>query len=144
MSADPVFRDADEFREVVDRLFTRLSRDDDLGARLQAADLPSRFDVTDLQLVLHVRPAHDGEGDGHLVWSWTDEVAWEPSIVWRMTSAVTNRFWQGRENVAIALARRRLRVTGDRRAALALIPLLKPFFPQYRAMLEADFPHLVV
>ena len=143
MSADPAFRDADEFREVMDRLLKQFSTDPDLGPRLRAADLPSRFEVNDLDVVLHIRPAAPDEPDGHLRWTW-DEVDWEPHVTWRMDSPVVNRFYQGRENVAVALARRRIRIAGDRRAALALIPLIKPFFPRYRALLEDDYPHLVV
>lgn len=144
MSPDPAFRDADEFREVLDRTLALLSAQAGLGLQLRAADVPSRFEIGDLELVLHIRPATDQELDGHLRWAWTEEVAWVPRVTWRMDSAVVNRFYQGRENVAVAMARRRIRLSGDRRAALALMPLLKPFFPRYRAMLEADYPHLVV
>lgn len=142
--ADPTFRGADEFREVLDRLLKLFSTDPDLGPRLRAADLPSRFEVGDLGLVLHIRPATPDERDGHLRWTWEDDVDWAPRVTWRMDSPVVNRFYQGRENVAVALARQRIRMAGDRRAALALIPLIKPFFVRYRAMLEDDYPHLVV
>jgi len=41
-------------------------------------------------------------------------------------------------------ARRRIKSGGDVKAALALMPVTKPVFAQYRAMLEAEYPHLVV
>jgi hypothetical protein len=145
VAEDPGFRDADEFREVLDRTLEWLSHDDAIGGALRDADVPERFEVTDLGLVFHIRAARMGEtGEGHLRWVWHDDVEWEPAVTFAMSSCVFNRFFQGRENVAIGMARRRIRTSGDRRGALAVLPLLKPVFPRYRAMLEADFPHLVV
>jgi hypothetical protein len=44
----------------------------------------------------------------------------------------------------MAIARRRIKSGGDVKAALALMPITKPVFPRYRAMLEEEYPHLVV
>jgi len=60
-----------------------------------------------------------------------------------MDSDVANRYFQGRENVAMAIARRRIKSSGDVKKALALVPITKPVFAKYRAMLEADYPHLL-
>ena len=43
-----------------------------------------------------------------------------------MSSETANRYFQGKENVAIAIARRRIKTGGDVKAALALIPVTKP------------------
>jgi hypothetical protein len=61
-----------------------------------------------------------------------------------MNSDTANRYFQGKENVAIAIARRRIKTGGDVKAALALIPVTKPLFPRYRDMVAADYPHLTV
>jgi len=50
----------------------------------------------------------------------------------------------GMANVAVAIARRRIKTSGDVKAALALIPITKPVYAQYRAVVEADYPHLKV
>jgi hypothetical protein len=60
-----------------------------------------------------------------------------------MDSDVTNRYFQGKENVAMAIARRRIKTAGNVKKALALVPITKPVFKQYRAMIEAEYPHLV-
>ena len=60
-----------------------------------------------------------------------------------MDSDVANRYFQGKENIAIAIARRRIKSKGNVKKALALIPITKPVFARYREMLEADYPHLV-
>jgi hypothetical protein len=59
-----------------------------------------------------------------------------------MSSETANRYFQGKENVAIAIARRRIKAGGDVKAALALIPITKPLYERYRKMIAADYPHL--
>jgi hypothetical protein len=59
-----------------------------------------------------------------------------------MSSETANRYFQGKENVAIAIARRRIKAGGDVKAALALIPITKPLYARYREMIAADYPHL--
>jgi hypothetical protein len=60
-----------------------------------------------------------------------------------MDSDIANRYFQGKENVAMAIARRRIKTSGNVKKALALIPITKPVFGIYREMLERDYPHLV-
>ncbi|MEA2390423.1 MAG: hypothetical protein QOK31_532, partial [Solirubrobacteraceae bacterium] len=71
------YRSAQEFREVMDRVFTIMSEDPEMGPRLRDADVPQRFEFDDVDLVLNVRAARAGE-DGNLAWEWTDDVDWEP------------------------------------------------------------------
>ena len=59
-----------------------------------------------------------------------------------MSSETANQYFQGKENVAIAIARRRIKTGGDVKAALAIIPITKPLFARYREMVAADYPHL--
>jgi hypothetical protein len=61
-----------------------------------------------------------------------------------MSSETANRYFQGKENMAIAIARRRIRASGDVKAALVIIPLTKPVFARYRQMIASDYPHLEV
>jgi hypothetical protein len=136
------FRSAAELTEVMDRTFTMMSEDPDIGPRLRDVDTPQRFEFTDLDLVVNLRAGAPGEPN--LVWKWTDDVAWEPKVTMTMSSETANRYFQGRENVAIAIARRRIKAGGDVKAALAIIPITKPVFARYRAMIAASYPHLEV
>ena len=136
------FKSADEFREVMDRTFGLMRDDADMGPRLRAADTPQRFEFTDLDMVVNIRAGADGEPN--LAWEWSDEIDWEPKVRMAMSSDTANRYFQGKENVAIAIARRRIKAGGDVKAALAIIPITKPLFDQYRAMIAAEYPHLEV
>ena len=137
------FASAREFREVMDRLFALMSEDPEMGPRLRDADVPQRFEFEDLDLVLNVRAAREGE-QGNLHWEWTDDVDWEARVQMRMSSETANRYFQGKENVALAIARRRIKTGGDVKASLALMPVTKPVFPRYREMVGNDYPHLLV
>jgi hypothetical protein len=137
------FRSEKEFRTVIDRVFSMMSEDPDMGPKLRDADVPQRFEFTDLDLVVNIRAAREGE-DGNLYWEWSDDVDWEPKVKMAMSSETANRYFQGKENVAMALARRRIKSGGDVKAALSLIPITKPIYARYREFLEDEYPHLKV
>jgi hypothetical protein len=137
------FKSAKEAREVFDRVFTLMSTDPDMGPKLRAAETPQRFEFPDVDLVVNITYNDDDAGDENLKWVWSDDVAWEPMVKMTMDSDVANRYFQGKENVAMALARRRIKTAGDVKKALALIPITKPVFKQYREMLQREYPHLV-
>jgi hypothetical protein len=135
------FRSSDEFRTVIDRVFTMMSEDPEMGPKLRDADVPMRYEFTDVDLVANIRAAREGE-DGNLHWEWSDDVDWEPKVRMAMSSETANRYFQGKENVAVAIARRRIKSGGDVKAALRLIPITKPIYARYRDMVEAEYPHL--
>ena len=137
------FRSDKEFRTVMDRIFSMMSEDADMGPKLRDADVPQRFEFTDFDLVVNIRAAREGE-EGNLHWEWTDDVDWEPKVKMAMSSETANRYFQGKENVAMAIARRRIKSGGDVKAALSLIPITKPIYERYRAVVEAEYPHLAV
>ena len=137
------FRSTEEFRTVIDQVFSMMSDDPEMGPRLRDADVPQRFEFTDLDLVVNIRAARAGEA-GNLHWEWSDDVDWEPKVRMSMSSETANRYFQGKENVAIALARRRIKSGGDVKAALSLIPITKPIYARYREFVEAEYPHLMV
>jgi hypothetical protein len=137
------FRSENEFRIVIDRVFSMMSEDPDMGPKLRDADVPQRFEFTDLDLVVNIRAARAGE-EGNLHWEWSDDVDWEPKVRMAMSSETANRYFQGKENVAMALARRRIKSGGDVKAALSLIPITKPIYSRYRDFVEAEYPHLAV
>jgi hypothetical protein len=131
-----------EFRQVIDRVFAMMSDDPDMGPKLRDADVPQRFEFPDVDMVVNIRAAESDEG-GCLHWEWSDDVDWDPKVKMEMSSETANRYFQGKENVAIAIARRRIKTGGDVRAALSLIPITKPVYARYREMLEREYPHLV-
>jgi hypothetical protein len=137
------FESSKEFREVLDKTFEIMSTDPDMGPKLRKAETPQRFEFPDLDLVVNITFAEEVTDGQNLRWVWSDDVPWEPEVEMTMDSDVANRYFQGRENIAMAIARRRIKTSGNVKKALALAPITKPVFAQYKAMLEADYPHLV-
>jgi hypothetical protein len=139
----PAFSSAEEFRTCMDAVFSMMDEDPAMGPALRDADVPQRFEFDDLDLVVNIRAARPDE-DANLRWDWSDDVDWTPKVRMTMSSETANKYFQGKENVPVALARRRIKSGGDMKAALKLIPITKPVYAKYRAYLEAEHPHLVV
>ena len=136
-------KNAQEFREVMDHVFELMSNDPDMGPKLRDAQTPQRFEFPDLDLVVNITSAVDNSGGNNLVWVWSDDVDWEPDVKMTMDSDVANKYFQGKENVAMAIARRRIKTSGNVKKALALIPITKPVYAMYRDYLEAEHPDLL-
>jgi hypothetical protein len=137
------FKSSDEFKEVMDKVFSLMSEDPEMGPKLREADVPQRFEFDDLDMVVNIRAGLPGE-DAELHWEWRDDVEWEPKVRMTMSSETANKYFQGRENVPIAIARRRIKAGGDVKSALKLIPITKPVYERYRDMVEREYPHLSV
>jgi hypothetical protein len=136
------FRGKAEFREVFDRLFLALASDPEIGPKLAATKIPQRFVFTDAGLVLNVthgdrKVAKKGR---YLVWVWGDaKCTWEPVVSMTMTSGVANRYFQGKENIPLAIARKIIAVeTGDLAKVLDLPPIVAPFHRKWVAILKAE------
>src|SRR5512140_2306382 len=78
------FKSMQEFREVMDRTFALMSDDPDMGPRLRDADTPQRFEFTDVNMVVNIRPG--GPDEPNLAWVWSDDVDWEPKVKMAMSS----------------------------------------------------------
>jgi hypothetical protein len=127
----------------MDRTFSLMSEDPDMGPKLREADVPQRFEFEDLDLVVNIRAGRPGE-EAQLHWEWTDDVDWEPKVRMTMSSETANKYFQGKENIPIAIARRRIKAGGDVKSALKLIPITKPVYERYRDMVGGDYPHLAL
>jgi hypothetical protein len=127
----------------MDQIFEMMSSDPDMGPKLRDADVPQRFEFSDVDMVVNIR-AGSGDEEGNLHWVWTDDVDWEPKVKMTMSSETANKYFQGKENVPIAIARRRIKAGGDVKAALQLIPITKPVYARYSKLVSEEYPHLKV
>ena len=115
----PQFESAKEFREVIDQIFTMMDEDPEMGpeaARRRRARSASSSRLRPGRE--HPRRRATGE-DGNLYWEWSDDVDWEPEGPDDDVLGGRQQYFQGKENVAMAIARRRIKTGGDVKAALA-------------------------
>lgn len=142
------FKSKKEFVEVMDKLFTVMSTDPRMGPKLAAARVPQRWEFTDLGLVLNTTYADaKAAKKGHFLrWVWGDkDCDWEPAVEMKMKSEVANKYFQGKENVPVAIALGRIKARGSVPKALKLIPITKPIYRIYREMLEDEgYDHLLL
>jgi hypothetical protein len=136
------FESAGEMREVLTLLLDELDRDSEIGEKMRAAHLSYRYVFPDLGLALNVVSS---EEDSHNVrWSFSEQSEWEPRMTLEMSSEVANAYLQGRENLAIAMARGRIRHSGDARAAITLLPINRQISGCYRELLQRHHQHLLM
>ena len=139
---EAAFRSAKELREILDTVMREVDRDPDAGPRLRSAAVPIRFEFSDLKLSLTIFASDRG---GSLRWDFARKRSRPAKLELRMESAFANRFLQGRENPAMAIARGRLRArVEDAGAALSFFGAAKPFFSRYREVIAEKYPHLSI
>lgn len=140
------FRDEKEFRSVFEHIFQLMNEHPKVGRTLRDAKAPHRFEITDYGIefnVTHAETAEEKKGR-YLRWCWGPP-AWDPLITLKMSSDVANRFFQGKENIAMAVAMGRVKLKGPLSRILELAPVTRPIHPVYREWLEAEGKaHLLV
>jgi putative sterol carrier protein len=127
----PVFKDDQEVYQYIGKLFQDLAEDEELGPRFRKADtiVQYRYSNPDSQITVKMKDGEEGQVD----FGPTDM---DPEIVMSMEADTAHRFWLGNVNVTMALAKGQMKAKGPVAKILKLVPLVKPVFPRYRAMLE--------
>src|SRR5687767_12709431 len=127
---------ADELRELIDHALDELDSDERRGALLRASGLKVRLEVTDVDLVLRVRPSEDRAH--HLAWAFAETDANEasPELTLAMDAATANAYLQGRTSLPVAIARGQVRCSGDLKTALIYLPALRLLVDPYRTWVE--------
>jgi hypothetical protein len=135
------FRSAAELREVLDGALTAVNADRTAGSLLNATKLRLRLDIPDLGVVLNL--AASDRPDSYIEWQF-DDVPWKPKLELKMDSEVANAWLQGKESIAVAIARRRVSNNGDARCALLYLPATKLIQEQYRRLIRRKYRHLAL
>jgi putative sterol carrier protein len=125
------FKDANEVYRFIGRLFEDLAQDEELAPRFQKANTIVQYQYRDpqSQVTVSLREEDDGRVD-------LGETTMQPEVVMTMDADTAHRFWLGKVNVTVALARGQMKARGPVAKILKLVPLTKPIFPRYRKMLE--------
>jgi hypothetical protein len=132
---------ADEFRAALDQALRSADADERIGPAICATRLRIRYEFTDAGLALNVAAAG---GAHNLSWSFGEDPGWRPELELAMDAEVANRYLQGAESLAIAIARGQIRLRGDSRTALRYLPAMRLLCDPYRRAVETDFPSLAV
>jgi putative sterol carrier protein len=127
----PYFKDAHEVYAYIGKLFEQLADDEELAPKFRKADtiVQYQYREPESQITVNLIEGEDGRVD-------CGDTGMEPEVVMTMDADTAHRFWLGKVNVTVALARGQMKAKGPVAKILKLVPLVKPVFPRYRAMLE--------
>ncbi len=128
----PYFKDEQEVYAHLGALFVGLNEDPELAPQFRKANTIVQYVYRnpDSQITVKLIDGEDGQVD-------LGPTSLEPEVVMTMDADVAHRFWLGKVNVTVAMARGQIKAKGPVAKILKLVPLVKPVFPRYRAQLEA-------
>jgi putative sterol carrier protein len=126
------FKDDQEVYEYIGKLFQDLADDPELSPQFKKANTIVQYVYRkpDSAITVRMQEGQDGQVD-------FGETDMEPEVVMTMDADTAHKFWLGKVNVTVALARGQMKAKGPVAKILKLVPLVKPVFPRYRAQLEA-------
>jgi hypothetical protein len=129
----PVFAGEQDVYEKLGRLLEELLDDPVLAVQFQRANTIVQYvlDAPAATLTVDIR----AEAEPFVVFGPSDLV---PEVTMVMTADTAHRFFLGHVNVTVALARGEIRAHGPVVKILKLVPLVRPFFPRYEALLESE------
>jgi hypothetical protein len=127
----PYFKDEQDVYNTIGKLFNDLLADDELRPKFQQANtiVQYRYRKPDSVITVKMLPDQEGQVD-----CGASEM--EPEVTMTMDADVAHRFWLGKVNVTVALARGQMRAKGPVSKILKLVPLTKPIFPRYKEQLR--------
>ena len=127
----PYFKDEQEVYQYIGKLFQDLAEDAELWPKFQKANTIVQYQFRNPESQITVR-MQDGT-DAQVDLGATDL---DPEVLMTMEADTAHKFWLGKVNVTVALARGQMKAKGPVAKILKLVPLVKPVFPRYKQMLS--------
>ncbi len=128
-----VFKSAQDVYDTLGQLFVDLAADPELGPKFRKANTVLRYEYSEPEATITLRLLDDQPGDVDF-----GESDMEPEVTMSMAADTAHAFWLGEVNVTVALARGQIKANGPVAKILKLVPLAKPVFPRYKALLESQ------
>jgi len=125
------FQNEQEVYDTIGKLFEDLRDDPELFSKFQKADTIVRYEFSDPESQITVKML---DGEPGQVDFGPSEI--EPEVTMNMAADTAHRFWLGKVNITVALARGQIKAEGPVAKVLKLVPLVEPVFPRYEAQLE--------
>jgi hypothetical protein len=127
----PYFKDAEDLYANLGRLFEDIIADDELRPRIQSTDTVFQYRMRRPDSQVTVKALEDA--DPQVDFGITEL---QPEIVLAMDADTAHRFWLGKVNVTVALARGQISARGPVAKILKLVPLVEPVRARYESSLQ--------
>ncbi|PND54290.1 sterol carrier protein [Mycobacterium sp. ENV421] len=125
-----VFADEAEVHKYIGGVFEKGLADPDIGPKLSASGVVLQINYTDPEAIVTV------DLPNATVLAGATDIT--PDVELFMSADTGNRFWQGKVNLSLAMAKGEVRAKGPVQKVIKLVPTAKLLFPTYTAMLAAD------
>lgn len=125
------FKNSEEVTKYIGGIFEDAFEDPEIGPKLVDTGLVVAFDFSDPVAVVVVDMPNKTVTDGA-----SRVVA--PSATMTMTADLGNAYWQGKVNLPMAMAKRKVKVDGNVASLLKLAPLGKKLYAGYIQRLKDD------
>ena len=124
------FSSPEEVDKYIGEMFRQAADHPQVGPKLKAAQVTMRVVYEDPDCEMNVR-FHDPMEVQLGPWSY------DADITLTMKADIADRFWRGKYNLAIGLAKSEVKAKGPVNKILKLVPLTKPLFPVYQELVAA-------
>lgn len=128
-----VFKDEAEVYEYLGRIFQVSMEDPELGPKLRKVGSVLKLNQTDPESTIVI---DFGEGIVQLGEDGSPQVTRPIDAELDMKADVAHRFWLGKVNVALAMAKGDIRNKGKVSAVMKVVPITKPLFATYEKILR--------
>jgi hypothetical protein len=127
----PYFKDAEDVYAHLGRLFEDIIGDEELGQSFRRADtiVQIRMRRPDSQVTIKALQEDELQVDFGVT-------ELRPDVVLAMDADTAHRFWLGKVNITVALARGQINARGPVAKILKLVPLVEPVRARYEARLQ--------
>jgi hypothetical protein len=129
----PVFATTEELYDVLTPFYVSLTTDPDIGPRFVKANTSFRINHTGPGGVFLL----DATQDPAVLSVGAEALAGNPAVDLTMSGDDGHKFWLGKLNLPVALATRKIKVSGGVTALMGLVPALAPAYDKYRKHLES-------
>ncbi|MBJ7462022.1 MAG: SCP2 sterol-binding domain-containing protein [Mycolicibacterium sp.] len=125
------FTNSAEVAKYIGGIFETAFQDPEIGPKLVATELVVAFDFTEPEALVVIDMANQAVRSGL-------EGGQQPMATMSMTADTGNAYWQGKVNLPLAMAKKKIKVDGNVASLLKLAPLGKKLYGPYVERLKAD------
>jgi ubiquinone biosynthesis protein UbiJ len=122
------YKSAEELYKYMGQIFALAFETDGLKQKLNATGVTLKLNLTDPDSVIAV---DFGQG----VVQFGSDITMDVQVDLEMTADIAHRFWLGKVNVPLAIAKRDIKVHGSVQKVLKLAPLMQPLHDKYHQIL---------
>ncbi len=132
----PAFESKEQMQEVFKKFWVKVTEQTETMEKLAKSQVVIRFDIEDptFQFTINFRdPGPNGE-IGTIMFD--SDV--EPEISVWSKSETTNKFWQGKLNTVVAMARGKVKLDGSVAKGIGLLSKIKPLYSLFPDVLKEE------